>query len=112
MLRRITQLWPNLLRGNQNDQEEADQILDEQDSPDEATDDQLKALKEQTLDIYKNEYWSRVITVDTHNPDESRRWPLAPDLSEQHEIMFTIDEDDLPKMPPYYDPAEFIKRYP
>ena len=64
------------------------------------------------MDIYKNEYWSRVITVDTHNPDESRRWPLALDLSEQHEIIFTIDEDDLPKMLPYYDPAEFIKRYP
>ena len=26
--------------------------------------------------------------------------------------MFTIDEDELPRIPPYFDPAEFVKKYP
>ena len=38
MLRRITEIWPNLLRGNQNERDEANQLLGEEDSPDEATD--------------------------------------------------------------------------
>ena len=37
MLRRITQLWPSLLQGNRNDQDEANQILEDEDSPNEAT---------------------------------------------------------------------------
>ena len=70
MLRRITELWPNLLRGNRDDQQEANQLLQGEDSPDEATDDQLRALQEQTKEIYKNEFWSRVILKPHFDPAE------------------------------------------
>ena len=46
MLRRITQLWPNLLRGNPGDQEEANQILADEDSPEEVTDQQMEELQQ------------------------------------------------------------------
>ena len=37
MFRRITELWPNLLQGNRNDQDEANEILEDEDGPNEAT---------------------------------------------------------------------------
>ena len=103
MLRRITQLWPNLLQGNRNDQQEANQILEGEDSPNEATHEQLEELQLQTKENYKNEYWSRVISVDMHRPEEVQRWPLADDLTEQHNILYTIDEDERPPFQPYFD---------
>ena len=54
MLRRITELWPNLLRGNRNEQDEANQLLRDEDSPDEATDQQLRDLEELTKQLHKN----------------------------------------------------------
>ena len=112
MFRRITELWPNLLQGNRNDQAEANQILEDEDGPNEATQEQLQELRAQTFENYKNEYWSRVVSVDTHQPDQTQRWPLADDIAEQHDILFTIDEDELPPFKPYFDPGEFVKRYP
>ena len=96
MLRRITEIWPNLLRGIRNDQEEANQLGHDEDSQDEATGEQLRTLQEQTKEIYKNEFWSRLVVVDSHQPDESQRWRVADDLSKEHELLFTIDEDELP----------------
>ena len=58
MLRRITELWPNLLQGNRNDQDEANQILEDEEGPNEATQEQLQELRAQTFENYKNEYWS------------------------------------------------------
>jgi len=112
MLRRITELWPNLLRGNRDDRDEANQLLRDEDSPDEATDQQLKDLEELTKQLHKNEYWSRIVAVDSHNPEESQRWSLAPDLSKEHDILFTIDQDELPDFSTYFDPAEFVQRHP
>ena len=47
-----------------------------------------------------------------HRPEEVQRWPLADDLTEQHNILYTIDQDELPPFQPYFDPTEFAKRNP
>ena len=70
MLRRITELWPNLLRGNAGQQEGDQQIQEEDADADRATDEQLAQLREQTMDIYKNLYWTRIISLEGHRPEE------------------------------------------
>ena len=35
-------------------------------------------------------------------------WPVAPDVSEEHDILFTIDEDELPELQPLFDPFAFV----
>ena len=109
MLRRITELWPNLLRGNQEEREEVNQILADEDSPDEVTDQQMQELLQQNRELYKNDYWSRVVAADTHDPGESHRWRLAEDLSKEQEVLFNIDPDELQEIKPHFDPAEFVK---
>ena len=46
MLRRITELWPNLLQGNVGQQEIDQQIQEEDADVDRATDEQLAQLRE------------------------------------------------------------------
>jgi len=50
--------------------------------------------------------------VDSHDPQESKRWSISQDLSKEHEVLFTIDQDELPAFSPYFDPAEFVQRHP
>ena len=50
--------------------------------------------------------------MDLYRPEETQRWPLADDLTEQHNILYTIDQDELPPFQPYFDPTEFAKRNP
>ena len=98
MQQRITQ-FITLLRGRgQNDQEEDDQVLDEEEEADRATEEQLQELREQTEAIYKNLYWTRVISLQQYRSDEKRSWPVAPDLAEEYDILFSIAEDELPEL--------------
>ena len=57
-------------------------------------------------------YWTRVISVQPYRPDDPRSWPLGPDLAEEFDVLFTIDEDELPELQPYFDPAAFVKINP
>jgi hypothetical protein len=43
------------------------------------------------MDIFKNLFWTRIITVQTYEPDEVKSWPIAPDLSNEYDILFQID---------------------
>ena len=72
----------------------------------------MQELQQQNRELYKNDYWSRVVAADTHDPGESHRWRLAEDLSKEQEVLFTIDPDELQEIKPHFDPAEFVKRYP
>ena len=46
------------------------------------------------------------------DPDEYRSWLIGPDLADEHDDLFTIDEDELPELRPAFDPSEFIKLNP
>ena len=70
MHRRLTELWPDLLDQHDNADEDTDQIAEEEAKVDRATDEQLACLRDQTLSIYKNLSWTRVINVNNHNADE------------------------------------------
>ena len=36
-------------------------------------------------------------------------WPVATDLAEEFDALFTIDEDELPELQPHFDPLAFVK---
>ena len=112
MQQRITQFITLLRGGGQHDQEEDDQVDDEEEEADRATEEQLQELREQTEVIYKNLYWTRVISVQQYRPEEKKSWPVAPDLAEEYDVLFTIAEDELPELQPYFDPAAFVKTNP
>ena len=104
MQRRLTQLFPNLLGrfGQQNDGE--DQAPEENDAVDRATEEQLQELREQTEDIFKGKFWTRIVCLNDALPEEKKAWPIAPDLADEYDTMFTIDEDALPESQPPFDP--------
>ena len=69
----------------------------------------MQELQQQNRELYKNDYWSRVVVVDSYDPEESYRWRLAEDLSKEQEALFNIDPDNLEDIKPHFDPAEFVK---
>ena len=79
---------------------------------DRATVEQLRELREQTEVIYKNLYWTRVISLQQYRPEEKRSWPVAPDLAEEYDVLFSIEEDELPVQQLQFDPAAFVKTNP
>ena len=47
-----------------------------------------------------------------YEPDEKMNWPVAPDLAEEYDVLFTIDEDELPEIQPHFDPVAFVTTNP
>ena len=52
------------------------------------TQQQLEELREQTLTIFKNQYWTRIIAVYNYDPRADTKWPIGPDLSDEYDVMF------------------------
>ena len=98
------------LRGQDDDgedpAEDAGQVVDR------ATEEQLAELREQTAEIFKNLFWTRVVAVQDWKPESQKSWPIAPDLSDEHDHMFTVAEDGLPELVPYFDHTAFSKQNP
>ena len=112
MLRRITEMWPNLLGRQQNQLDLEDNVEADEKDVDQATEEQLAELRAQTLDIYKNLYWTRVISIHNQQIDAVYRWPVGPDIADAHDELFTIDNEDLPELQIYFDPAAFQREHP
>ena len=72
----------------------------------------LEELREQTLDNFKNLYWTRIITVQNHDPSKDMKWPVGPDLANEHDVLFQIDEDLLPELDLQFDHVAFCKMFP
>ena len=64
------------------------------------------------MEIFKNQNWTRVISHDLYQPDDPKSWPIAPDLTDEYDALFTIDEDSFPEIEPAYDPAVFERDNP
>ena len=112
MQQRITQFITFIREGGWHDQNEDEQASDDEEEMDRATVEQLRELREQTEVIYKNLYWTRVISLQQYRPEEKRSWPVAPDLAEEYDVLFSIEEDDLPEQQLQFDPAAFVKTNP
>ena len=112
MQRRLTQLFPFLLGRQEQENEENVQVHEEVEAVDRATDEQLQELREQTKEIFKGKSWTRIVCLNDALPEEKKAWPIAPDLADEYDTMFTIDEDALPESQPAFDPYAFAKTNP
>ena len=52
------------------------------------------------------------MAVHDYQADTQKSWPIAPDLSDEYDQMFTIAEDDLPELVPHFDHVAFSKLNP
>lgn len=77
-----------------------------------ATQLKLEELREQSLVIFKNLYWTRILTLQAYDPGAEKSWPIGPDLCDEYDFMFQIDEDDLPELNLHFDHVKFSKTNP
>ena len=94
------------------DENGQDQAIDDEEEVDQATEEQLAELRETTTETFKNLSWTRLVTVHDYAADTLKSWPIAPDLSDEYDHMFTIPEDDLPEFIPLFDHVKFSKTNP
>ena len=64
------------------------------------------------MTIFKNLYWTRIIAVHNHDPRADTKWPIGPDLSDEYDVLFHIDEDLLPEINFQFDHVAFCKMFP
>ena len=50
--------------------------------------------------------------MEHHDPTAPMNWPMAPDLTEEYDALFTIDEEELPELQVHFDPTAFTKVNP
>ena len=72
MYRKITELWPQLLGGQQNRQNNDGKDGEDEDDSENVNPDQLEELRQSTMNAYKNLYWTRIIALDHYRPDEQK----------------------------------------
>lgn len=47
--------------------------------------------------------------TQNYDPRAEKSWPIGPDLSNEYDYLFQIDEDDLPELNLFFDHVEFSK---
>ena len=105
MLRRITEIWPHLIGNPDNGQQNDDQqpFVDE---------DQMKELERSTLEVYGNQYWTRLIPLEGFLAGQQERHKMGPDMAKEVDTMYRIDVDTIPDWDPRWDPASFLRYNP
>ena len=64
----------------------------------------MKELEEATLEAYKNEYWTRVITMEKFQDGDQERYAMGPDMAEEADQMERLDAEDIPELKPLFAP--------
>ena len=52
------------------------------------------------------------MTIQAYDPGAEKSWPIGPDLCDEYDVMFQIDEDDLPELNLHFDHVKFSKTNP
>ena len=103
-MQRITDIWRNLVRypGRHDD------TAAENHEHEEESDDRELEINE----TYRNQFWTRIVSVQQGPTQEIARHPLAADIIESlTEIEGMEDREDEDALP-NFDPAEFVQRHP
>ena len=76
MLRRITDLWPDLLRTGRDDQSDAEEPLlpGEGDRQDDGQ--PLRVDEGQLLEDYRHLYWTRLMVIEDFELGQEGKWPM------------------------------------
>ena len=83
MLRKITEVWPNLLRTIRPDESDTEQpLLDRDESG--PHNEKSQAIDEAQLNLdYRHLFWTRLMTIENYEIDLDRKFPMAPDIIEE-----------------------------
>ena len=73
MLKKITEMWPNLLKKGGVDSDEGD--AEEHDD--------LGVEEGEITENYCHLFWTRLMAIGDYQRYEERRWPLVPDIIEE-----------------------------
>ena len=107
MLRRLTDLWPNMLRRQEDgDEEEREALLSEAELPPEDGD-RLQVDEAQLLADYRNTYWTRLMVLEDYECHHDRKWPMGPDIFEECEAVSNLPPVDPDGWAPLFDPTDF-----
>ncbi len=69
-------------------------------------------LRKSTCDAFKHLYWTRLISCEHHQVETPKNWPIGPDLADEFDHIFWIEEDDLPQWQANWDTSTFSKAHP
>ena len=107
MLRRLTDLWPDMLRPNRQDGSEEEEPLmpGQGDQPD---DDWVGQVDEaQILEDYRHLYWTRLMIMNGYEAHQERKWPMGPDDFEECEAVANLPAVDPDQWSPLFEPTDF-----
>ena len=111
MLRRLTDLWPNLLRSSQRDQSDDEEpLLGEEENGDRGENGH-EIDEEQLLEDYRNLYWTRLMNIQDYEVDQDRKYPLGPDIVEECRAVAEAPQVNLDEWSPLFDPEDFNKEH-
>ena len=69
----------------------------------------LARNRDDNLNLYNGQYWTRVISLDQFYPEQSKMIPVGPDLSNEQDTLFMIDASFCPDLQILFDPSELKK---
>ena len=90
-------------KSNQNDAGEDDESSDGNDL--------LSVDEDQLLEDFRNLYWTRLMSTDTLDLDQERKWPIGPDAVEECQAVADVPPDDCDDWSPLFDPHKFNAEY-
>ena len=56
----------------------------------------MKELEQSTLEVYGNQYWTRLIPLDGFLAGAQERHKMGPDIAKEVDKMYRIDVDTIP----------------
>ena len=117
MLKKITDLWPNLIRMPQQQESNADeeQGSDQAGLLGESSSEETGEL--QIKEKFKNLYWSRLVSIERYAADQidvegdHYKKPLVPDVLEEVQTVESLDRADVDQWRPLFEPNEFNEEH-
>ena len=117
MLKKITDLWPNLIRRPQQQESNADeeQGSDQAGLLGESSSEETGEL--QIKEKFKNLYWSRLDSIERYASDQiavegdQYKKPLVPDVLEEVQTVESLDRADVDQWRPLFEPNEFNEEH-
>ena len=111
MLRRLTDLWPTLLRANEQTDNELTEPLLSQDQQNDGSQDQDDIDEAQLLEDFRHLYWTRLMRVQDYEVELERKFPLGPDVVEECKTVASIQLAEDNDWKALFDPEAFNKEY-
>ena len=107
MLQKITDMWPNLLRKFQHENDESQLEREGLKSDEEGLLLDIDVDEDQINMEYKNLFWTRLMIIDGFEQGQERKWPLGPDLIEECQAVANLPAVDPDDWKPLFEPTDY-----